>query len=144
VIDAFARNKHKGDWKRAFVGENVFLRNGVGVILHRCCESAPGFFSLVSDSAIGIQREFRVDGKELVSQKNHRVRYFSATETVLPVVAAAGKGILQKTLQRDLAQRAARFRTAQDVLQSLRSVRHLAAGKLDFTKLLLNFSQCLL
>src|SRR6516164_9035019 len=75
---------------------------------------------------------------------NYCVGYFAAAKAKLAFIPVAWEAIFEQALERDLAKRSTRFRSAQYVLQRLSRLRHLISRKLDGAQLLLDFSQGLM
>src|SRR6266851_4039713 len=139
AIDTFGGDKHQGDVERAFVGDDVFLGDGIGVALDGDGESTPRFVAVGGDAAEGVQGKLGVDGHEFfVAQEDDGVRGFSAGEAVLRGELRRRKRIFEKALEGHFAEEAAGLGAAENVFQGLRGEREAAALLLHFADLLLN------
>src|SRR2546430_5737643 len=94
--------------------------------LYRSHEGPARFVALRTDSAIGIQRKFRIDGHQFViAEFDHGIRCFSAGKAVLHRVLRRGKGILEQALERHFPQRPTRLGAPQNTFERLRGLGHL-------------------
>ena len=95
---------------------------------HRDAKFAPRRLSCVHESAIGVQRKFRIHGQDAVAAAHNSVDNIpGGIETVLSLVCTARERILQQAFQDHFAEYAAGFRATQNVVQGLRRLRHLLA-----------------
>ena len=79
VIYGFRGDEHQSDVQGAFIGDDVFFADGVGVAFNRDGESAPRFLALGTDSAISVERKFGINGHEFfVAKHDHGVSDFAA------------------------------------------------------------------
>src|SRR5205823_13198219 len=79
VVNAFGGDKHEREIERAFLGNDVFFGDGVGMAFHRRGQGAPCFVAFGADAAVGVERKFGIDGHQFfVAEKNDRVCSFAA------------------------------------------------------------------
>src|SRR5208283_3610059 len=60
VINRFAGNEHQREVQRAFIRDDVFARNGIGVAFDGGDEGFAGFVALGVDAAVGVKRELGI------------------------------------------------------------------------------------
>src|SRR6266851_4436268 len=61
AINIFRRDEHQGDVERAFVGDNVFLGDGIGVALDGSGKGSAGFVAVGFDAAKGVEGKLGID-----------------------------------------------------------------------------------
>src|SRR6266851_5930490 len=128
TINIFGRDEHQGDVERAFVGDDVFFGDGIGVALDGGGEGAARFVAVGFDAAEGVQGKLGVDGHEFfVAQENDGVGGFPGGEAVLQRELRGRKRIFEEALQSNLAEEAAGLGAAENVLDGLRGEGEAAA-----------------
>ena len=136
VVDALGWHEHQREVEGVLRRKNIFSGDGVGVQFHRGDKGAASFVAVSLNAAESFQWEFGIYGQNLfIPKKNCRVHAFAAGETVLRDILRRRKRIFEQALERDLAQDAARFRSAQDRFERLLSAGEPATDFLKFSEL---------
>ncbi len=128
AINIFGRYEHQGDVERAFVGDDVFLGDGIGVTLDGGGEGAAGLIAVGFDAAESVEGKLRVDGHEFfVAQEDDGIGGFSGGEAVLQRKLRGRKRIFEEALQGDFSEEAAGLGAAENVFDGLRGEGKAAA-----------------
>src|SRR5215510_1271437 len=145
VVDIFGGNIHQREIVGSFVGNDIFVRDRIHVLLHVARKLASRatlvLFCRPLDYALEIlQGELRVHGNEGPSQHDHGIDFLAALEGKLKLKMVRWEDLRQQVSQEKLTQPSAQLWGAQNFLER----RNVFTNLVDFAVGLFEPAQALL
>ena len=124
------------------VRQNVFLRDGIRVLADSQRKIAPGVVAFFGEAPISLQWKLGINREQALSGSHDGVHNCArGSKTILRRIGGLGQRIGEQTLQRNLAERPARFGSAENRLKRLRGLREILAGLLHLAHLLTHLDE---